>query len=111
LKAKVERRLLKVRLRSKRHISFRILWRGIYLVLGYFLGMRRDWKEEVLDILVGRVGTLKLRVNNTEVFLVLLCTLADRWEVEDINMVVIDMNPHQPIRLLLQHHLMRPLTL
>jgi hypothetical protein len=79
-------------------------------VLGYFLGMRRDWKEEVLGILVGRVGTLRLGVNNMEVFLVLLETLAGRWEA-DINMVVIDMNPHRPIRLLLQHHLMRPLSL
>jgi len=107
----VEHRLLKDRLRSKRHISCSILERGIYLVLGYLLGMRRHWKEGVLDILEGRVGTLKLGVNNMEVFLVLLDTLAGRWEVEDINMVVIDMDPHRPIRLLLQHHLIRPLSL
>ena len=84
---------------------------GIYLVVGYSLGMRGEWKEEVLGILVGRVGTFRLGVNNTEVLLDLLDTLAGRWEVEDINMVAIDMDPHQPIRLLLQHHLIRPLSL
>ena len=48
-------------------------------------------------------------VNSTEVFLVLLDTLADPWEVEDINMAVVDMD--RLISLMLQHHLMRPLSL
>ena len=84
---------------------------GIYLVVGYSLGMRGEWKEEVLGILVGPVDTLRVGVNNTEIFLVLLDTLAGPWEVEGINRVVIDMDPHRHIRLLLQHHLMRPLSL
>ena len=107
MKAKVEHRLLKDRLRSKKHISCSI----IFLALAYSLGMRGQCREEILGILVGQVGTLRLGVNNTEVFLVLLDTLAGQWEVEDINMVVIDMDPHRPIRLLLYHHLMRPLSL
>lgn len=102
----MERRLLKDRLWSKRGISCSILYWGIYLVVGYLLGMRR-----ALGILVGRVGTPSLEVSNMEVFLVLLDTLAGRWEVENINMVVVDMDPHRPIRLLRQHHLMRPLSL
>jgi len=107
----VERRLLKDPLQWKRDISCsKVCW-GIYLVLVYYLGMRGEWKEEALGILVGRVGTLRLGVNNTEVFLALLDTLAGRWEVEDINMVVIYMDPHRPIRLLLQRHLMRPIFL
>jgi hypothetical protein len=107
----VERRLLRDRLRSKRDISCsKVCW-GIYLVVGYSLGMRGEWKEEVLGILVGRVGTLMLGVNNTGVFLVLLDTLVGPREVEDINMVVIDMDQHRPICLLLQRHLTRPLSL
>lgn len=107
----MEHRLLKDRLRSKRDISSsKVCW-GIYLVVGYSLGMRGEWKEEVLGILVGLVGTLRLGVNNTEVFLALLDTLVGPWEVEDINMVVIDMDLRRPIRLLLQRHLMRPLSL
>jgi len=107
----VERRLLKDRLRSKRDISCsKVCW-GIYLVVGCSLGMRGEWKEEVLGILVGPVGTLRVEVNNTEVFLVLLDTQAGPWEAEDINMVVIDMNPHRHIRLLLHHHLTRQLSL